>query len=75
MQRSMKRLILVALVATALSLTFLGAAHAGVKIDICHKPGTAAEKDMSVSIAAMFDHLLHGDSLGACGGTICDPEF
>ena len=72
MQRSMKRLILVALVATALSLTFVGAAYAGVKIEICHKPGTPAEKTLNVSARAMFGHLLHGDSLGACSA-LCDP--
>jgi hypothetical protein len=36
------------------------------KVDICHKPGTAAEHDLNVSQSAVAAHLAHGDRLGAC---------
>ena len=37
-----------------------------VKITICHKPGTPAEKTKEVPLQAVDGHLLHGDTLGAC---------
>ncbi len=40
-------------------------AHAG-DITICHKPGTTAEKTMTVNPSALSGHLGHGDSEGAC---------
>jgi len=36
------------------------------KMTICHKPGTKAEKTMSVPESAVKGHLAHGDHLGAC---------
>lgn len=32
-------------------------------VSICHKG-----KDMQVSIAGLIGHMVHGDSLGSCGG-------
>jgi hypothetical protein len=36
------------------------------KVKICHKPNTAAEKTMEISISATKGHIGHGDSLGEC---------
>ncbi|NDH13820.1 MAG: hypothetical protein EBY47_01825 [Actinobacteria bacterium] len=36
------------------------------KVTICHKPGTPAQKTMSVPAPALGGHLGHGDYLGAC---------
>ena len=33
---------------------------------ICHKPGTIAEKTMTVNSSSLSGHLGHGDSVGAC---------
>jgi hypothetical protein len=37
-----------------------------VMITICHKPGTPAEKTMSIPAPAVPGHLGHGDYLGVC---------
>ena len=37
------------------------------KVRICHKPGTADEKELLVPSTAVTGHLGHGDRLGACG--------
>lgn len=37
------------------------------KVTICHKPGTAAEKEIQVPPSAVKGHLDHGDKLGPCG--------
>jgi len=34
--------------------------------EICHKPGTNAEKTKQVSVQALQGHLKHGDKIGAC---------
>ena len=39
---------------------------ATVRILICHKPGTPAEKTMALPPDAIPDHLAHFDTLGAC---------
>ncbi|MGF1686882.1 hypothetical protein L4C36_09300 [Photobacterium japonica] len=36
-------------------------------VTLCHKPGTPAEKTLTVNSNALSGHLGHGDSLGACG--------
>ncbi|QLE79768.1 hypothetical protein FLM55_08485 [Francisella sp. Scap27] len=36
------------------------------KVTICHKPGTSAEKTMTLPESAIKGHLGHGDYLGAC---------
>ena len=36
------------------------------EVTICHKPGTPAQKTMSVPAPALRGHLRHGDYLGAC---------
>ena len=36
------------------------------KVTICHKPGTPAEKTMSVPEPAVKGHLGHGDYKGPC---------
>ena len=33
---------------------------------ICHKPGTPAQKTMTVPTSALAGHLGHGDTFGAC---------
>ena len=35
-------------------------------VTICHKPGTPAEKTMTVESSALSGHLGHGDTLGSC---------
>lgn len=40
---------------------------AEVKIKICHKPGTPAEKTLKVPPQALPGHLGHGDTIGSCG--------
>lgn len=42
------------------------------KIIICHKPGTNAEKTLTVSRSAVLAHLGHGDYLGACTSSDID---
>lgn len=42
------------------------------KTIICHKPGTAAQKTMSISNSAVPGHLGHGDYTGTCIG---DPAY
>lgn len=37
-----------------------------VKIVICHKPDTPAEKTLKVPLVALESHLDHGDVIGAC---------
>lgn len=36
------------------------------KVEICHKPGTPAEKPLLVPQSALKGHLGHGDQEGAC---------
>ncbi|HXG35876.1 MAG TPA: hypothetical protein VNL15_02795 [Dehalococcoidia bacterium] len=36
-------------------------------VTICHKPGTPAEKTMTVPEPALGGHLGHGDTEGPCG--------
>lgn len=36
------------------------------RVEICHKPGTPAEKTMTLPRGAVEAHLGHGDTLGAC---------
>ncbi len=53
----------------AVAMTLLFAAPAGAtgkKVDICHKPGTSAEKTLTVPKQAVPGHLDHGDYLGEC---------
>lgn len=38
----------------------------GGKITICHKPGTPAEKTLSVAASSWGGHSGHGDTMGAC---------
>ena len=46
-------------------------------VTICHKPGTADEATMTVSVSELALHLGHGDMIGSCGSensgliTIC----
>ena len=37
------------------------------KVTICHKPGTDAEHEITVSGNALDAHLAHGDVVGPCG--------
>jgi len=38
------------------------------RVTICHKPGTPAQKTLSLPSPAVGAHLAHGDALGPCGG-------
>jgi hypothetical protein len=40
------------------------------KVTLCHKPGTPAEKTLTVPQPAVDAHLGHGDTLGPCGGGV-----
>ena len=42
------------------------------KVIVCHKPGTNAQKTMSIAVAALGGHLGHGDYTGVCAG---DPAY
>jgi len=37
-----------------------------IMVEICHKPGTPAEKTLVVPYHALAGHLGHGDTIGAC---------
>ena len=41
-------------------------------VTICHKPGTPAEKTLTVPLSAWSGHKTHGDTMGACG-TVAEP--
>jgi hypothetical protein len=41
------------------------------KAIICHKPGTPAEKTMTLPLDALADHFGHGDILGPCQDVAC----
>ncbi|MBN1580506.1 MAG: FecR domain-containing protein [Anaerolineae bacterium] len=38
----------------------------GGEVTICHKPGTPAERTMTISRSALQSHLGHGDTIGPC---------
>ncbi len=38
----------------------------GQMVTICHKPGTPAEKTMTIPQSALNGHLVHGDTMGPC---------
>ena len=40
----------------------------GELITICHKPGTSAEKTLTVPLSSLPAHLGHGDYIGTCSG-------
>jgi hypothetical protein len=42
---------------------------ATLRITICHKPGTPAQKTLVLPEPAIPGHLEHGDTLGPCGGS------
>jgi len=46
----------------------LWAQRANDPVEICHKPGTAAEHSIVVDDNAVPAHLRHGDFLGPCSG-------
>jgi hypothetical protein len=43
-----------------------GNGNGGGQVTICHKPGTPAQRTMTVPQSALQAHLNHGDTLGAC---------
>jgi hypothetical protein len=45
-----------------------GASNGHTPVTICHKPGTPAEKTLTVDDDAVSAHLGHGDHVGPCGG-------
>jgi hypothetical protein len=45
-----------------------------VKILICHKPGTPAEKTLEIDTEGLEDHLGHGDYLGECTEETPEPD-
>lgn len=42
------------------------ATYGHVPVEVCHKPGTPAEKSLTVDEKAVPGHLGHGDYLGEC---------
>jgi hypothetical protein len=48
---------------------------ASEKVIICHKPGTPAQKTLSVPESALAGHLGHGDTLGPCLELAPPPEI
>jgi hypothetical protein len=38
------------------------------RVTVCHKPGTPAQKTMTLPQPAVEAHLRHGDTLGSCPG-------
>ena len=36
------------------------------RVTICHKPGTPAEKTLTIPLSALDGHLGHGDTVGPC---------
>ena len=42
----------------------------GNLVTICHKPGTPAEKTLTIPESALEGHLGHGDFIGSCEGGI-----
>lgn len=40
--------------------------HSPSKVEMCHKPGTPAEKTLTVSQSAAEAHARHGDTPGPC---------
>jgi hypothetical protein len=40
--------------------------HDDERVTICHKPGTPAEKTLSIPRPALDSHLGHGDTMGPC---------
>jgi hypothetical protein len=40
--------------------------HDGEMVTICHKPGTPAEKTLTIPRSALGGHLGHGDKMGSC---------
>jgi hypothetical protein len=67
-----KMLMLVAAVGLVMAIVAVIPASAGPprKVVICHKPGTPAQKTMSVPRQAVPGHLGHGDYLGPCDSII-----
>ena len=61
-------------------VAFVLSATAGVaeaqpqeKVDVCHKPGTPAEKTLSIAEAALSAHLAHDDQEGPCNALVEAP--
>jgi len=50
------------------------AQYGHVPVTVCHKPGTPAEKSLTVDEKAVPGHLGHGDYLGACVPGEPDPD-
>ncbi|MFZ0548460.1 MAG: hypothetical protein WAM60_23630 [Candidatus Promineifilaceae bacterium] len=46
---------------------------AGAVVTICHKPGTPAQKTMTLPEAALGGHLGHGDTIGPCSDSTATP--
>lgn len=36
------------------------------RVTVCHKPGTPAQKTLTLPLPAAQAHAKHGDTLGAC---------
>ncbi len=68
MRRSPRKLVVGAVSIAAVCLGGTQLANADQdRITICHKPGTPAEKTLTVASPATGPHLSHGDQLGPCG--------
>jgi len=67
MKRLSRALFVVVGVVGMLGSYLITAAYAKDKVRICHKPGTADEKELLVPESAVKGHLGHGDVRGSCG--------
>lgn len=66
--------VLVALMCSSVALATDGSPGGGHEpVTICHKPGTPAEKQLTVDNDAVPGHLGHGDTLGPCENPPANP--
>ncbi|MFQ5941081.1 MAG: hypothetical protein ACE5KA_05215 [Nitrososphaerales archaeon] len=56
----------IVVVAAMMAASSLIPAMAKDEVIVCHKPGTPAEKTLSIDASALDGHLGHGDVQGAC---------
>jgi peptidoglycan hydrolase-like protein with peptidoglycan-binding domain len=55
--------------AKKLPIDFSSSTPSGPKVTVCHKPVGETPTTLSVGIAALAAHLIHGDNIGTCGGS------
>lgn len=70
----MKKLLTTSYLVAALLMPLAVHAEGENKVVICHKEPQKQDITISVDESAVDAHLAHGDSRGACPGTVI-PEF